>query len=86
MSFTCSCARRAWVCTSPDGLRTKEQVKNEFLGDVKTATQAPVTRGEFGRATQDYFRVLAGASYEDAPSRPAAQPPAGGSPPEIAPR
>ncbi|MFM8635415.1 MAG: hypothetical protein ACKOEX_11510 [Planctomycetia bacterium] len=79
-------SRKATAVKSPDGLRTKEQVKNEFLGDVKTATQAPVTRGEFGRATQDYFRVLAGASYEDAPSRPAAQPPAGGSPPEIAPR
>jgi hypothetical protein len=75
-------SRKATAVKSPDGLRTREQVKNEFVGDVKTATQAPVTRGEFGRATQDYFRVLAGASYDDAAPPPASPAPAGGSPPE----
>ena len=73
-------SRKAPAVKSPDGLRTKEQVKNEFVGDVKTATQAPVTRGEFGRATQDYFRVLAGATYEDASPRTPPSAPAGGSP------
>ena len=73
-------SRKATAVKSPDGLRTKEQVKNEFVGDVKTATQAPVTRGEFGRATQDYFRVLAGATYEDASPRTPPSAPAGGSP------
>jgi hypothetical protein len=75
-------SRKATAVKSPDGLRTKEQVKNEFVGDVKTATQAPVTRGEFGRATQDYFRVLAGATYDDASPRTPPAPPAGDSPPE----
>jgi hypothetical protein len=75
-------SRKATAVKSPDGLRTKEQVKNEFVGDVKTATQAPVTRGEFGRATQDYFRVLAGATYDDASPRTPPPAPAGGSPPE----
>jgi hypothetical protein len=75
-------SRKATAVKSPDGLRTKEQVKNEFVGDVKTATQAPVTRGEFGQATQDYFRVLAGATYEDASPRPSPPSPASGSPPE----
>jgi hypothetical protein len=75
-------SQKATGVKSPDGLRTREQVKNEFVGDVKTATQAPVTRGEFGRATQDYFRVLAGATYEDASPRTPPAAPADGSPPE----
>jgi hypothetical protein len=75
-------SQRATAVKSPDGLRTTEQVKNEFVGDVKTTTQAPVTRGEFGRATQDYFRVLAGATYEDTSPRTPPPVPAGGSPPE----
>lgn len=60
-------SQKATAVKSPEGIRTREQVRNEFLGDVQTSTQAPVVRGEFGRATQDYFRVLSTAKYEDEP-------------------
>jgi hypothetical protein len=49
----------------PEGLRTKELVKNEFEANVTSSTQAPTVRGEHGQATRDYFRLLSGVKYQD---------------------
>ena len=74
-------SQKATAVKSPEGLRNRELVKNEFDADVKTSTQAPTLRGEFGRATQEYFRVLSGAKYEDTKKKsPAATKPNEGEP------
>jgi hypothetical protein len=56
---------RATAVKEPEGLRTKELVKNEFEGNVTSSTQAPTVRGEHGQATRDYFRLLSGVKYQD---------------------
>ena len=38
---------------------------SDFDADVKTPTRAPVTRGEFGKQTEDYFKVLSTATFEN---------------------
>jgi hypothetical protein len=49
---------RATSVKAPEGLRTKEQVWNQFEGTVSTGTRPPTVRGEHGQATRDYFRLL----------------------------
>jgi hypothetical protein len=56
---------RATAVKEPEGLRTKELVKNEFEANVTSSTQAPTVRGEHGQATRDYFRLLSGVKYQD---------------------
>jgi len=58
-------ARRATDVKAPEGLRSREQVWNEFQADVATSTQAPVVHGEHGQATRDYFRLLSTVKYPD---------------------
>lgn len=62
---------RATAVKAPEGLKTREGVRNEFQADVITGTRAPTVHGEHRQATQDYFRVLSGAKYpeEEKPAR-----------------
>lgn len=55
---------RATTVKAPEGLRSREQVWNEFQGTVNSNTQTPAVRGEFGQATQDYFRLLSKVPYQ----------------------
>jgi hypothetical protein len=68
---------RATAVKEPEGLRTKEMVKNEFEANVTSSTRAPTVHGEHGQATRDYFRLLSGVKYQDEEKsdRPAPMPP-----------
>lgn len=57
-------ARRTTSVKEPEGLRTREKVRNEFEGAVASTVEAPVVRGEHGQATRDYFRLLSGLRYD----------------------
>ncbi len=62
---------RATAVKEPEGLRSKEAVRNEFEGNVTTGTQSPTVRGEHAEATRDYFRLLSGVKYpEPEPRKP----------------
>jgi hypothetical protein len=64
-------ATRATTVKAPEGLRTGEKVRNEFEAEVVTGTRTPSVRGEFGKATQDYFRLLSTVKYpESKPPQP----------------
>jgi hypothetical protein len=56
---------RATAVKEPEGLRTKEQVKNDFEANVISRSQAPMVRGEHAQATRDYFRLLSGVKNQD---------------------
>ena len=56
---------RATAVKAPEGLRSRELVRNEHEATVLTGTRAPTARGEHGRATQDYFRLLSKVPYQD---------------------
>lgn len=56
---------RATSVKAPEGLRTREQVWNEHQANVASSAQAPTLRGEFGQATQDYFKLLSKVNYTD---------------------
>ncbi len=43
---------------APEGLRTKEQVWNQYEAPITTGTRPQTVRGEHGQATRDYFRLL----------------------------
>lgn len=62
---------RATAVKEPEGLKTREQVRNEFEATVNSATQAPSVRGEHAQATRDYFRLLSGVkATEPEPRKP----------------
>jgi hypothetical protein len=54
---------RATSVKAPEGLRTREKVWNEHQAKVASSAQTPVVRGEFGQATQDYFKLLSKVPY-----------------------
>jgi hypothetical protein len=56
---------RATAVKEPEGLETKELVKNEFEAKVTSSTRAPTVHSEHGQATRDYFRLLSGVKYQD---------------------
>ena len=58
-------ARRATSVKEPEGLRVKEQVRNEFQAAVDSQARAPTVRGPYREAVQDYFRLLSTVSYKD---------------------
>jgi hypothetical protein len=62
---------RATAVKEPEGLRTREMVRNEFEAKVTSGTQAPAVRGEHAQATRDYFRLLSGVKApEPEPRKP----------------
>jgi len=62
---------RATAVKEPEGLKTREQVRNEFEANVQSGTQAPTVRGEHAQATRDYFRLLSGVkAQEPEPKKP----------------
>jgi hypothetical protein len=68
-------ATRATTVKAPEGLRTGEKVRNEFEGEISTGTRTPSVRGEYGKATQDYFRLLSTVKYPEARPGQPEQPP-----------
>jgi hypothetical protein len=56
---------RATAVKEPEGLRSREAVRNEFEGNVSSGTQAPTVRGEHAQATRDYFRLLSTVKYPE---------------------
>jgi hypothetical protein len=72
---------RATAVREPEGLRTREGVRNEFEAAVTTGTRAPTVRGEHGQATRDYFRLLANVKYPEE-EKGNKQPPRSGPPEE----
>lgn len=56
---------RATAVKEPEGIRTKENVRNEFEANVASGTRPPTVRGQHGQATQDYFRLLSTVKYQD---------------------
>jgi hypothetical protein len=58
---------RATAVKEPEGIKTRENVRNEFEGNIASPTQAPTVRGEHGQATRDYFRLLSTVKYPDEP-------------------
>jgi hypothetical protein len=54
---------RATTVKAPEGLKTREGVRNEFQADIISGTRPPTVHGDYRQATQDYFRVLSGAKY-----------------------
>jgi len=58
-------ATKATAVKAPEGLRTKEGVKNEFEAAVTTGTQAPTVRGDHSQATRDYFRLFSTVKYPE---------------------
>jgi hypothetical protein len=66
-------SQRATAVKAPEGLRSKENVRNEFEASVVTGVQAPAVHGEFGSATRDYFRLLSTVKYPDANPPPPAK-------------
>jgi hypothetical protein len=58
-------ASRATAVKEPEGLRSKELVKNEFEAAVTSGARPPTVRGEHGQATRDYFRLLSGVKFQD---------------------
>jgi hypothetical protein len=66
-------ATRATTVKAPEGLRTRENVWNQFEAPITTGTRPPTLGGEHSQATRDYFRLL--STLKD----PEAQPPAKGS-------
>jgi hypothetical protein len=60
---------KATAVKAPEGLKTRELVRNEHQGNVVTGTQAPTVRGEHGRAAQDYFRLMSKVPYETEPGQ-----------------
>ena len=66
---------RATTVKAPEGLRTKENVWNQFEASITTGARPPTVRGEHGQATRDYFRLLSTLKEQEA------QTPAGSSPP-----
>jgi hypothetical protein len=62
---------RATTVKEPEGLKSREAVKNEFEGSITSGTQAPSVRGEHAQATRDYFRLLSTVKYPEAePKKP----------------
>ena len=62
---------RATTVKEPEGLRSKEAVKNEYEANITSGTQAPAVRGEHAQATRDYFRLLSTVKYpETEPKKP----------------
>src|SRR5207248_243108 len=51
-------SKRATSVKEPEGLKSREMVRNEFEGNVTSGAQAPTVRGEHAQATRDYFRLL----------------------------
>jgi hypothetical protein len=62
-------ATRATAVKDPEGLQTREQVRNEFEANVTSTTQAPTVRGEHAQAIRDYFRLLSTVKYPEAEPR-----------------
>ncbi len=62
---------RATAVKAPEGIRSRELVRNEHEASVVTGTRAPSARGEHSQATQDYFRLLSKVPYQDEESRAA---------------
>jgi hypothetical protein len=60
---------RATTVKEPEGLKSREGVKNEFEANVTSGTQAPAVRGEHAQATRDYFRLLSTVKYPEADPR-----------------
>jgi hypothetical protein len=58
-------ATRATAVKAPEGLKTREGVKNEFEAAIQTGTQAPTVRGEHSQATRDYLRLFSTVKYPD---------------------
>ncbi len=56
---------RATTVKEPEGLKSREAVKNEFEGSITSGTQAPTVRGEHAQATRDYFRLLSTVKYPE---------------------
>jgi hypothetical protein len=56
---------RATAVKAPEGIRSRELVRNEHEASVVTSTRAPTARGEHSQATQDYFRLLSKVPYQD---------------------
>lgn len=56
---------RATSVKEPEGIRTKENVRNDFEASVNSGTRPPTVRGEHGQATQDYFRLLSTVKYQE---------------------
>ncbi len=61
---------RATSVKAPEGLRSRELVRNEHEAVVVTGARAPSARGEHGQATGDYFRLLSKVPYQDEESHP----------------
>src|SRR5262249_17516073 len=72
-------AKRATTVKEPEGLRTREAVKTEVEANITSGTRAPTVRGEHGRTTRDYFRLLATVKYPEEEKRP--MPPMAPTPP-----
>jgi hypothetical protein len=70
---------RATTVKAPEGLRTREQVWNEHQAKIASSAQAPTVRGEFGQATQDYFKLLSKVPYatDEQPAQTPIEPPTG---------
>lgn len=66
-------ATRATTVKAPEGLRTKENVWNQFEAPLTTGTLPPTVRGEHGQATRDYFRLL--STLKDPEAQPAPKEP-----------
>ena len=58
-------SQRATSVKAPEGLRSKEGVRNEFEANVVAGTEPPAVRGEYAPATRDYFRLLSTVKYSD---------------------
>jgi hypothetical protein len=58
---------RLTAVKEPEGIKTRENVRNEFEGNIASPTQSPTVRGEHGQATRDYFRLLSTVKYPDEP-------------------
>ncbi len=62
---------RATTVKEPEGLKSREAVRNEFPGTITSGTQAPSVRGEHAQATRDYFRLLSTVKYPEVePKKP----------------
>jgi hypothetical protein len=62
---------RATTVKEPEGLKSREMVKNEFEASITSGTQSPTVRGEHAQATRDYFRLLSTVKYPEAePKKP----------------
>ena len=58
-------SQRATSVKAPEGLRSKEAVRNEFEANIVAGTEPPAVRGEYAPATRDYFRLLSTVKYPD---------------------